>query len=185
MSILIKNKHVLRVSRIKTDPRLCADVMINSWSMRVRGMEMCLHEDGSGSLEVYCGDDWDKDRNEFVNGKRFHRKMDGKSRIVLQYNFDTRDIFTATDDAGRGHFPSGSEFEPTEYKLQYVEKQMLEGLYDVLDYIESHPVQVVDHFLFAEPNPTYLTNAIFAGSRCDIRRFTIHVIGEPRYGQQD
>lgn len=176
------NKHTLRVSRIKTDPKLCADVTFNSWSIRVRGMEMSLHEDNSGSLEVYCGNDWDKDRNEFVNGKRFHRKMDGKSRIVLQYDF-RGSRFNATDDIGRGHFPCGNEFEPLTYNLSTVERQMLEGLNDVVDYIESHPVQDMDQFLFAEPNPTYLTNTLFAGSRftSTVSRDTAYRINNREY----
>lgn len=172
----MEGNHTLRVSTITADPKLCADVRVNSWSVRVRGMEMSLHEDNSGSLEVYCGDDWDKDRNEFVNGKRFHRKMDGKSRIVLQYNTHRGYKFEATDDCSRGHFPSGSELEPMSYSIPAVEKDMLVGLNDMLDYIESHPEQDVDKSLFAEPNPTYLTNELFAGSK-----FRTHVSNDVAY----
>ena len=161
-----KDEHTMKVHKIRcTDPKLCADVDIISWEVRNGGMEMSLHADNSGSLDVYCGTDWEKDRNEFVNGKKFHRKMDGKSRIVLQYNTHYGDGFNATDDGDRGHFPDGSEREPIRYSISDVEKHMLEGMNDMLDYIESHKVEVVNNLLFAEPNPTYLTNPIFTGTK--------------------
>lgn len=156
-----EGKHVIRIASIACNH---PDVYLGSdYIVRVRGFEMGLHEDGSGSLEVYCGDCWDKDRKEFLNTKRFHRKMDNQSRIVLQYDKHSWDsnTFRATDDCNRGYLPTGSESEPMHYTLQHAERVIAGGIEELLQYIESFPEQTIDRNLFAEPAPTPVMNDSF------------------------
>jgi len=154
-------KHSIYLSHIKcSDP----DIEIRSdYMIRVRQMEFSLHEDNSGSLEVYCGDDWEKDRNEFVNGKRFHRKMDGNSRIVLRYDTHGGNRLEATDDCGRGYYPNSDRNEPENYSIKYVEDIMIAGLNELLDKIRHTPEQIPVN-VFVEPDPVMLTNTLFTGA---------------------
>jgi hypothetical protein len=151
-------KHIIRIANIVCD---AVDIRIGSnYHIRVKGFDMSLHEDGSGALEVYCGQNWDKDREEFLTTKHFHRKMDGQSRIVLQYDKYSYDsnTFRATDDCNRGYLPTGSESEPMHYTLQDAESKIIDGLNELLDYINTFPEQTIDKNLFAEPMPVPLKN---------------------------
>lgn len=139
------------------------DVTLTSdWLVRIGRMELSLHSDNSGSLEVYCGNNWGKDRDEFIKGVRHHRKMNNKSRIVLQYDFGQN--FKATDDCGRGHFPDGSDNEPLTYSMFAVETEIIFELTQLLNYIMMFPVPDKDVNVFAEPKPTKLDNPIFEGA---------------------
>lgn len=151
-------KHIIRIANIVCDH---TDIRIGSnYHIRVKGFDMSLHEDGSGALEVYCGSCWDKDRDEFLKTKRFHRKMDNQSRIVLQYDKHSwnSNTFHATDDCNRGYLPTGSESEPMHYTLQDAESKIIDGLNELLDYINTFPEQTIDRNLFAEPMPVPFKN---------------------------
>lgn len=154
-------KHTINMSHIKcSDP----DIEIHSdYRIRVRQMEFSLHDDLSGSLEVYCGDDWAKDRNEFVNGKRFHRKIDGNSRIVLRYDTHGGNRLEATDDCNRGYFPDPARKEPKSYHISEIERVMIAGLDELLDKIRHTPEQIPVN-VFVEPDPEMLTNPLFTGA---------------------
>lgn len=134
-----------------TDIRLVSD-----YSIRYKGFVMTLFEDNSGSLEVYCGKDWESDRHEFLHTQHHHREMNGMSRIVLQYDTNTGYVFQATDDCRRGHYPTGSE--PLSYGIDAAESIILDGLDKLLDHIKSHPEQSIDANLFTEPMPVTLKN---------------------------
>lgn len=150
--------------------------MVSDYSIRCGIMDMDIHEDASGSLEVYCGKDWDKDKEEFIKGVRHHRKMNKKSRIVLQYDLRRahynpfsdlgflfgNERFVATDDCDRGHYPEGDE--PTEYTLIEIENRFRKMLKAIISYLSVFPEQAPDPKLFEEPFPVFLTNPIFAGS---------------------
>lgn len=154
-----EGKYNYRVSSIKCNN---PDIRIQSdYEIRVRGVNMSLHSDGSGSVEMYCGDDWEKDRNEFVNGKLFHRKMDNKSRICLHYRRYDRNYYVAEKDS-REYYPEAERNERDNYTLFEIEEKILEGLEDLLHLIKSTPRQKIIRDLFSQPNPTYLTNEIFA-----------------------
>jgi len=145
-------KHSINIASI-----ICKEIDVYigySSEIRVGGFHMSLYSDNSGSLDVYCGTDWNKDREEFIYGKRFHRKMDGKSRIVLQYDYNGS-VFRATDDCNRGYLPVS---EPDNYILSRVEYIILTELNKLLNYINTFPEQTIDPNLFAEPMPTQLKN---------------------------
>jgi len=158
-----EGKYTYHVTSIRCEN---PDIRINSdYEIRARGVIMSLHSDGSGSLDMYCGDNWEADRNEFTKGRLFHRKMDNKSRINLHYQRSNRgQPYTATNDCSRGYYPDTERNEPLSYSVQEIEHKILEGLEDLFDLIKSTPRQKINHDLFSEPNPIYLTNELFRGT---------------------
>lgn len=158
-----EGKYLYRISSIRCEN---PDLRIQSdYEIRVRGVIMSLHDDGSGSVDMYCGDDWEKDRKEFVNGKLFHRKMDNKSRINLHYQRSSRgQDYMATTDCSRGYYPDPERNEPERYSVHTIEQKIMEGLDDLLHLIKTTPRQKLNRNLLTQPDPTYLTNPIFTGT---------------------
>lgn len=158
------NKRIFTISEISSsDP----DIEIRSdYQIRYRGCRMSLHEDQSGHVDMYCGSNWEKDQKEFAHGINIHRKMNNKSRILLQYQKHDwgYDNFEATDDCGRGHYPDGSENEPLKYSVRVIEAKFIEGLRFLLSKIKATKPQIIDKELFAEPDPILLTNSLFQGT---------------------
>lgn len=134
--------------------------VVSDWQVMIKGKEMSVFKDGSGSLEVYCGSDWETDAKEFMHGKRFHRKMDNKSRIVLQYDL-RGDTFKATDDCGRGHYPDGNE--PVIYGFDSVEYEFADYAEMILGKIKAAPLPEKEVDVFVEPDQVPLTNELFKG----------------------
>lgn len=163
-NVLDDGSHIIKVFSVTcVDPKLAPDVDIRSNThVRSHGMDLSLYEDMSGSLEVYCGSDWESDRDEFVNGIRFHRKMNNKNRIVLRYETDRGKKFVYTDDCGRGYIPDGSPSEPLSYSMVEIEMGVIAGLESLRSYIAGFPEKNVDHSLFTEPDPQFLTNLLFS-----------------------
>jgi hypothetical protein len=137
------------------------DVSILSWEVRNEGMVLSLHDDMSGSLDLYCGSNWMMDRHNFVHSTRIHQKMQGKPKTVLQYDL-YQNRFVSTDDCGRAYIPEGDERES--YTLAEVVAHVLEGLQAFLSHIQSFEVPAPADPM-VEPDPVYLTNGIFTGSR--------------------
>ncbi len=142
--------------------------IISDYEVRVRGFVMSIHDDGSGSIDLYCGSDWQADRDSFVNGKRFHHKMDGKKRTILHYqkHDHTCAVYRATDDCSRGYYPEPTIFK-AESEIIYVtdgEARLLEGMKELLSKITHEPKQTINKNLFTQPDPKYLTNPIFANT---------------------
>ena len=130
-------------------------------TIRIKGKEICVYDDGSGSLDLYCGKDWDKDKNEFCDGRKFHRKMDGFNRILLHYSL-YRGKFDYDSDCGRGHdLESGDE---SAYSLGAINDQIYEEIEWILEMVKQQPVPVRIGNLFQEPEPIYLTNPLFKDS---------------------
>ena len=69
--------------------------------------------DGSGSdLYIYVGDDWEADREGFMNDYKFNSKLHGKKRTYLTYRkrYGNNDGFMVHDnDLGREYDPIGDE----------------------------------------------------------------------------
>lgn len=135
--------------------------MTSDWEINIKGKEVSIHSDGSGSLDLYVLDNWERDKKEFMDGVKFHRKMDGKSRLCIHYNLWNA-TFTATDDIGRGYAPEGDE--PKSFSKRTVEKELLEQVNIVLAEIRKTPVAEVIEDVFSEPEPVYLSNDLFKGT---------------------
>lgn len=138
--------------------------MTSDYKAMYNGLELCIHDDGSGSVHLYCGSDWEKDKKEFMCDY-VNRKLRNKSKMTLLYNYDymynNKHIFKATDDIGRAHYPDTTKGEPLEITLIKAENDILVGLKKLLNYIELFPEQKIDKDLFAEPFPLFLSNPLF------------------------
>lgn len=52
----------------------------------IPGKELHVYHDESGpTLYLYVGDDYERDRDLFVNGTKIHSKLDGKKKMYLKY----------------------------------------------------------------------------------------------------
>lgn len=154
-------QHIIKIASISCEN---PDIRMNSWEVRVGGIVMSIHCDGSGSMEMYCGTNWNNDRNEFVKSNHYNRKMNGKSRIVLQYN-KHGDSFVATDDCNRGYMPEESQGESSRYSVEDIETRMLTGMDWLMAHIRNTPVADIDPGVFSEPKPTPMTNPLLQGMR--------------------
>ncbi len=160
---LSTDKNIISIFKI-TGPNEDVEI-VSDWECRVKGLKLDLHRDGSGSVQKYNGTDWEKDKHEFIHGRSFHRKMDGLSNIMYHYqNRDKSSRFEAYDDCGRNYMPEFYKFPPSIH-LSDVEKELIKGLNDLLNYINSFPAQEIDLHIFDEPAPLPLTNSIFANKK--------------------
>lgn len=56
-------------------------------SITIPKKEIRIHEDESGpTLYLYVGNDYERDRKNFMSGSKVNSKLDGKPRTYLQYN---------------------------------------------------------------------------------------------------
>jgi hypothetical protein len=48
--------------------------------------QICVYDDESGpAYYLYVGDDWNKDKDRFINGIKVHSKLDKKPKTYLRY----------------------------------------------------------------------------------------------------
>lgn len=142
--------------------------VVGDYQFNIKGKEISIHEDHSGSLDVYALDNWEKDRKEFVHGTKFHRCMNKQSRLSLGYSFrnysygsEYREGKFVYDSDSREYQPEGNE--PKEYSLKQIEKELADALVDVIKHVNTFK-SVRQHFHpFVEPNPKFLTNDLFRG----------------------
>lgn len=54
--------------------------------LTIPGKELSVYADESGPvLHVYAGDDWDRDKDRFINGLKVHSKLNREARWYLRY----------------------------------------------------------------------------------------------------
>lgn len=154
--------------------------MVSDYKAMYKGLELSIYEDGGGSVHLYCGNDWENEKQEFMCDY-VNRKLRNKSKMTLLYDYDfmysNKHIFKATDDLGRAHYPDTTKGEPLEITLIKAENDILIGLKKLLKYVELFPEQKIDKDIFAEPFPLFLSNPLFNGT-------VLHTTID-RYGAQD
>ena len=113
--------------------------------------EIHVYEDESGpTYYLYVGEDWEADKEWFMNSIKVHSKLDGKPRRYLRYKGTTykqRTIdLVADDDLGREYAPEGDE--PKRFKLNQKFGEFTAYLQEVvLNYIRLFPEEPVKEFV--------------------------------------
>jgi hypothetical protein len=125
--------------------------------------EIHVHDDESGpTFYLYVGDDWEKDREKFMNGPKVNSKLNGRPRTYLQYTGAWSNpagyihpglrppLLVHTNDLGREYDPKRNEprsFRTAEIMEQfrsYLEKVVLKAIM-----AEEAATEKID--LFANP----------------------------------
>lgn len=148
---------------------------INAWRNDIAAIkevvipkkELHVHEDESGpTFYTYIGDNWEKDKDIFMNGSKSHSKLDGKLKIYLEYtgrcspldengysgqNYQhSRNPYLVNDDA-RGREYKACSGESKYFRTHQVFQEINEWLnVNVLERIESIE-EVADVELTTEP----------------------------------
>lgn len=118
--------------------------------IKIPKKELQVYEDKSGpTLYVYVGDDWERDRQNFMNGQKVHSKLEGKPRTYLMYSgsesttekYRYRDRQTRyllyDNDLDREYTPTGKEpkyfFASSVFKefAKYLKKRVLRKILKV------------------------------------------------------
>lgn len=133
------------------------DLALSGHSASCKGVKADIFEDGSGSALKYVGDDWERDRKEFLSGRYMHHKMDGKPKILLQYSKQGAN-FHHTNDCGRAYDPKG--LEPRILMKTVIEMRVNAHLKKVLKHILKTPA-VDNPTPFVEPEAVPITNPLF------------------------
>ena len=166
---------VFRISSEKFDFR-----MVSDYGLSIKGKQALIFNDGSGSLSVYVGKDWEAEKKEFFYSGLVNRKHHGKSRISLHYDFRNHYFgsgeFKFTDDGGRNH--DLEEGDPSCYALWEIEKELNAYMADVVLDICLCPPAGKRKQVFVEPEPEYLYNDIFKDS-------AFYVFKDSNYADQE
>ncbi|MCX8075379.1 MAG: hypothetical protein N2749_07345 [Clostridia bacterium] len=119
------------------------------YAVTIPQQQICVYEDESGpTYYLYVGDDWDKDKDKFIDGIKTNSKLYKEPRKYLKYKGGVNDIYRYCNqrpplllhdnDLGREYKPEGDE--PTEFVLANKFKEFTDWLYtNVLDYINTLP----------------------------------------------
>lgn len=111
--------------------------------------EIFVFEDESGpTYYLYVGDDWERDKNEFMNGWKVHSKLNKERKTYLKYKGgwsgkywyqnQRSPLLLADDDLGREYEPEGDE--PQQFVLKDKLKEFTDWLFkNVLEYILTFP----------------------------------------------
>ncbi len=133
--------------------------------------ELHIYNDESGpTFYLYVGNDWEQDRDQFMNALKVHSKLDGRPKIYLRYSGACRcggitdwphthagrrsPLLEHTNDLGREYDPEGDE--PTCFQTQRVLEEYEQYLEQViLKRIVSYPIPIgkIDTFVSPEPMP--------------------------------
>ncbi len=130
--------------------------IVSDWEIFIPRMVMNIHNDNSGGLDVYAGTDWKKDKEDFIEGPRFHRKMNNQSRIHLHYNLNG-DTFNYQGDS------RDYDREDTEAKFYFrpgIEGQFVDYINNIISDIKKLPVLEIIN-MFVQPEPVTLSNSLF------------------------
>jgi hypothetical protein len=125
--------------------------------------EIRVYEDESGpTFYLYVGDEWDKDREKFMNGMKVNSKLNGEPRTYLEYkgawSNPARYIYPGqrppllvhNNNLGREYDPKKNE--PVSFKTAEVMEEFRQYLEDViLKTIMSQDMTPEKVDLFAEP----------------------------------
>lgn len=143
------------------DTAAVANIMIPRWRLNV-------YDDESGpTFYLYVGDDWDRDREEFLKGSKVNSKLNGDPRTYLRYSGGcdcSRDrmkhthpgqrspVLVHNNDLGREYEPVGDE--PTHFVTREVMEEIRRYLEEtVLANIMSHPMSEERVDILATPDP--------------------------------
>lgn len=112
-------------------------------TINIPRQELTVYEDESGPrFLLYVGEDWEADKDWFMNSIKVNAKLRGEPRRYLRYSGNRRSRrseFLATDcDLGREYSPIGDE--PTQFNLEQKFGEFASWLEEnVLNYILSFP----------------------------------------------
>lgn len=117
--------------------------------------QICVHDDESGpTYYLYVGEDWEADKDKFINGIKVNSKRKKEPRTYLMYEggwdgvhlYQGRrpPLLLSYNDLGREYEPEGDE--PTEFVLEDKLKEFTDWLNEnVLGYILTFPeAEVID-----------------------------------------
>lgn len=124
--------------------------IFSSFSIGVKGFDLCTFSKNSGTLRVYNGSTWEEDKYEFIN-KSVNRKLRGLKNILFEYTSDHGTVFNAYDDINRNYMPEGNQ--KSFYHLSEINDKFTAELTKLLVHIELFPTQKIDNTLFLEPKP--------------------------------
>lgn len=102
-----------------------------------------VYDDESGpSYYLYVGDDWEAEKDWFMNSIKVHSKLNGEPRRYLRYKGNTykkrATLLVADNDLGREYSPVGDE--PRQFKLEEKFEEFTSWLREnVLNYILTFP----------------------------------------------
>jgi len=133
--------------------RISAD---SSNTLTIPGKELDVYDDESGpTLYVYVGNDWDNDRQSFIDHRKVNSKLREQPRTYLEYKGECRcnktnswhlhrgrrsPVLAHTNDLGREYEPE--EGEAKSYRTQEVMEEFASWLNsELLPFIGKHPVQ--------------------------------------------
>ena len=118
-------------------------------TINIPKQELTVYEDESGPrFLLYVGEDWEADKDWFMNSIKVNAKLRGEPRRYLRYSGNRRSRrseFLATDcDLGREYSPIGDE--PTQFNLEQKFGEFASWLEEnVLNYILSFPEADIIH----------------------------------------
>lgn len=143
--------------------------------------ELHVHDDESGpSFYLYVGDNYERDREKFMNGSKVNSKLGGKPRTYLQYKGECHcynggdgrydklphthpgcrpPLLVHTNDLNREYDPKGDEpklFRTSEVMAEF--GRYLEEV--VLKMIVAHPIPVVKVDAFIAPEPILFPESV-------------------------
>jgi len=154
----------------------------------IPGKQLRVYTDDSGpTFYLYVGDDWQRDRDGFMNGAKVNSKRYEEPRTYLRYNGEYRceDVQSSasdsrwkpflvhTNDNGREYDPVGDE--PKYFRTADVMEEIRNYLQDVvLPAIESHPIAERKVDLFpgtpAIPFPSFIGPLYCLGNQDEVER---------------
>ncbi len=99
-------------------------------------------DDSAPTYCLYVGDNWEDNKDSFMNGSNMHAKLDKKPKTYLKYNSDSGQVcpkyLQAWSDGDREYLPEGNE--PKQVNLKKKFGTFVRWLQvNVLDYIQSFP----------------------------------------------
>lgn len=140
----------------------CMDLnlLITGNTVTIKGKEVSIYDDGSGSLNVYALNDWESDKKEFMYGKKFNRRLDKQSRLHLGYSL-YGNLFKTNGYDSREYAPEGNE--PTEYRVASIEIEVFTFLSDIVEVVKQYEKPNETKFVFKEPEAIQLKSEWFKG----------------------
>lgn len=116
--------------------------IVDTWEIMIPMMEVCIHDDRSGSLEIYTGSskNWNEDKANFSN-----------SKFQAKEKYDLR----------QGGFVS--ESDSSHMSMLKIEKKLIKYLNTVIDIVQTFPVADPIE-LFVEPEHVQLENELLKDS---------------------
>ena len=116
-------------------------------SILIKELDSSIYSDGSGSLQVYVGEDWESDKKEFIHGTMFHRAMNDKPRIGIPFSLYNHEFKSCSDS--REHQPNTTD--QTMYSTLEINERIEKYLDSIVNYTKLLKYPKTQINVFTEP----------------------------------